>query len=80
MNCVCKLSKCLIGSTEAFYKELLRVIEHVLDSEEDGMIIWDSLGTTSNSSRSHQEIGLERIYLEVLSRISSHNVKICGNL
>ena len=38
--------------------------EYRMQGVKDGVIIWDSLGKTSDSSRSHQEIGLKRIYLE----------------
>ena len=56
------------------YVEKILLFEDGVLCRKDGVIIWDSLGKTSDSSISHQAIGLEHIYLEVQSRISSHNL------
>ena len=42
-NCVRELSKVLDGSTEASYKEMLRVIKYVLDTKAMGLKIWPTL-------------------------------------
>ena len=42
-NCVRELSKVLHGSTEASYKEMLRVIKYVLDIKAMGLKIWPTL-------------------------------------
>ena len=48
----------------------MEVANNLLESDiaADGVIIWDSLGKTNDSSRSHQEIVLERTYLEDVSK------------
>ena len=51
---------CIQSCEQPFFyslKEIVRLQRH----RGDGVIIWDSLGRTSDSTRSHQEIGLERI-------------------
>ena len=48
----------------------MEVANNSLESDiaADGVIIWDSLGKTNDSSRSRQEIVLQHTYLEDVSK------------
>ena len=39
-NCVCALSKCLDGSTEACNTEMHRMITYILDTKHMGLKLW----------------------------------------